>query len=290
MNRPEQTFMSCILQCLFTVLPDHCFINVFTDAFQLKSNETFKGDVFFIEDDAILSPDFMEVMWYALTVKNTVPDTLFSTLQGMGSENLVEHQPDTFVVSQVPVVESICYAFNSTTWKYIKTTEKEAVGYTEKDWPVALGLLLFYDRNETVQIVAPTISRIWHVGGNDMTSKDDFDNNYDVENKPPWKRAKEKRFFNQHKARVLPGIRDMYGRLCHPCELESRPNKFPSRNFKCRCFCPLSSVKKYWNWQVAAFAKTTKRMMHCQLVSHFMIMVMCILIGCLIFGYFLISH
>lgn len=247
--------------------------------------------MFFIEDDAILSPDFMEVMWYALRVKNTVPDTLFSTLQGMGSENLVEHQPDTFVVSQVPVVESICYAFNVSTWNYIKNTEKEVVGYTEKDWPIALGLLLFYDRNETVQIVAPTISRIWHVGGHNLISKDrdEFDN-LNSDNLPPWKKAREQRFLNTHRARILPGIRDMYGRLCHPCELESRPNKFPSRNFRCRCFCPLSNFKKYWNWQIAAFVPTTKRMMHCQLVSHLMSMIMFIMVGMVVFGYLLVKY
>ncbi|EDO46826.1 predicted protein [Nematostella vectensis] len=259
------------------------------DPFQLKSNSTYTGDVFFIEDDAILSPDFMEVMWFSLYVKNTFPETLFSTLQGMGSENLVEHQPDTFVISQVPVVESVCYSFNVTAWNYIKKVEKESVAYTEKDWPLALGLLLFYDRNETVQIVAPTISRIWHVGGKDLSSTDQSDIQFGSDNLPPWKKAKEQRYLNMHKARILPGIRDMYGRLCHPCELESRVTKFPSSNFPCRCFCPVSNFKKYWNWQIAAFVPATKRMVHCQLVSHLMIMVVFIITGVVMFGYLMVS-
>ena len=247
----------------------------------------------FIEDDTVVSPDFMEAMWYSLKVKNSVRNVMFSTLQGTGAENMVEHQPDSFIISRVPVLQSICYAFNSSTWNYLKQFEKDALDYSRSDWPLSLGLLLFFERNETVQIVTPTISRVWHVGQNKLSSTHDnvqSTQRTEQESLPPWKRAKEQGSINLDKAEVLDGIRDMYGRLCHPCELESRSGKSSARNYHCHCLCPTSNLKKYWNWQVAAFGQQKSVPMSCALVSHLMIMVVCIIVGLLMFGYLMASY
>ena len=246
-----------------------------------------------MEDDIVVAPDFMEVMWYALLVKNTVANIHFSTLQGVGEENLVDHQPDAFVVSQVPLVQSIGYAFNSSMWEYIKTFRQDALGHAERDWPLYLGLMLLYNSNATVlRIVSPTISRIWHVGDNDLGSSDDPEknNNYKPQQLPPWKRVREQRYLNRHKANVLPGVRDMYGRLCHPCEMELRKYKFSQGSYNCRCLCPTNNLQKYINWQMAAFASDFNPRMHCTLVSHLMTMVIFIFVGMLMFGYLMSSR
>lgn len=258
------------------------------DAFQLKHNETFTGDVLFFEDDVVVAPDFMEVMWFSLLVKNSVPNIHFSTLQGIGEENLVDHQPDAFVVSQVPLVQSIGYAFNSSIWEYIKTFQQDAMGHAEKDWPLYLGLMLLYNRNATVfKIVSPTISRIWHVGDNDLGSTGDPEKNseYKPDMLPPWKRAREQRYLNRHKANILPGVRDMHGRLCHPCEMELQTYKFSLGSYSCRCLCPTSNIRKYINWQMAAFSSNVQPGMRCTLVSHLMTMVLLVFVGMFLFGY-----
>lgn len=263
------------------------------DSFQLKRNETFRSDVLFMEDDIVVAPDFMEVMWFSLLVKNSVGNIHFSTLQGVGEENLVDHQPDTFVVSQVPLVQSIGYAFNSSMWEYIKTFREDALGHAEKDWPLYLGLMLLYNRNTTVfRIASPTISRIWHVGDSDSGSTDDPQTSvsYKPNTIPPWKRAREQRFLNQHKATVLPGIRDMYGRLCHPCEMALRTYKFSGGSYSCRCLCPTSNVHKYMNWQMAAFSSNVNPRMQCTLVSHLMTMVIFVLVGIVMFAYLMSLH
>lgn len=269
------------------------FRNYFADTFQLKDNATFDGDVLFIEDDTVVAPDFMKALYYSLKVKNSVRNVMFSTLQGLGPESAVEQQPDSFIISQVPVLQSICYAFNSSTWSYLKKFEKDALDYSRTDWPLSLGLLLFFERNETVRVVMPTISRVWHIGQNRLSSTHSSAKSEKVDVKgvlPPWKRAKNQRFVNLNKAEVLDGIRDMYGRLCHPCELESRADKTSSRNYQCHCLCPTSNLKKYWNWQVAAFGSQRHTLMSCALVSHLMIMVMCIIVGLLMFGYLMASY
>lgn len=246
-----------------------------------------------MEDDIVVAPDFMEVMWYALLVKNSVANIHFSTLQGVGEENLVDHQPDAFVVSQVPLVQSIGYAFNSSMWEYIKTFQQDALGHAERDWPLYLGLMLLYNSNATVlRIVSPTISRIWHVGDNDLGSSSDPEksNNYKPQQLPPWKRAREQRYLNRHKANVLPGVRDMHGRLCHPCEMELRKYKFSQGSYNCRCICPTSNLQKYINWQMAAFASDVNPRIHCTLVSHLMTMVIFTFVGMLMFGYLMSSR
>ncbi|PFX30741.1 uncharacterized protein LOC111323246 [Stylophora pistillata] len=263
------------------------------DAFQLKHNETFSGDVLFVEDDLVVAADFMEVMWYSLLVKNSVPNIHFSTLQGVGEENLVDHQPDAFVVSEVPLVQSIGYSFNSSMWEYIKTFQDDALGHAEGDWPLYLGLMLLYNRNSTIfRIVSPTISRIWHVGDNDLGSSADpgASSKYKPDQFPPWKRARERRYLNRNKANVLPGVRDMHGRLCHPCEMESRTYKFSRGSYNCRCLCPTSNLQKYVNWQMGAFVSDVNQGMHCTLVSHLMTMVVFVFVGILLFVYLMSSH
>lgn len=264
-----------------------------SDAFQLKHNETFSGDVLFVEDDLVVAPDFMEVMWYSLLVKNSVPNIHFSTLQGVREENLVDHQPDAFVVSEVPLVQSIGYAFNTSMWEYIKTFQEDALGHAEKDWPLYLGLMLLYNRNSTIfRIVSPTISRIWHVGDNDLGSSADpgASSKYKPDQLPPWKRARERRYLNRDRANVLPGVRDMHGRLCHPCEMESRTYKFSRGSYNCRCLCPTSNLQKYVNWQMAAFVPDVNQGMHCTLVSHLMTMVVFVFVGISLFVYLMSSR
>ena len=249
----------------------------------MKSNSTFTSDVLFTEDDVVLSSDFMECMWYANAVKNSVPGIFISTLQGVGGGNLIENYPDSFVVSRVPVVQSTSYAFNSTTWEYIKESAFKSLDYSERDWPLYLGLLFFYSPNGTaLKIVSPTISRVWHIGGNDLPSASESPT-YKPVTIPPWKEAQEKRYLNSKKANLLPGTRDMYGRLCHPCELQSKMYQFSSGTYECHCLCPTSNLKKYWNWQVAGFVQSNPSM-NCSLISHLMGMVVCLFIGLVMFG------
>jgi len=261
------------------------------DAFQMKVNTSHEGDVIFIEDDSIVSPDFLEAMWYANVVKNVVSDVLISTLQGFKSGNLNEPDPDAFVVRRVPALQTNCYSFNASVWRYLKKFEKGSLELSNSDWQFALGVLTYNDRNETLKTVTPTVSRVWHIGPN-FLAHNYSDNSDDkvLEGLPPWKTIKRQNWLNVQHAHVLPGVRDMYGRLCHHCEMESQIFKFNEKEYKCHCMCPTSNLKKYVNWMMSAFVPKTHRQNHCVMASHLMIVVLCSLLGLSLFGYLVIRR
>ena len=145
---------------------------------------------------------------------------------------------------------------------------------------------------QSFRIVSPTISRIWHVGDNDLGSTGNPEKTtiYKPDMLPPWKRAREQRYLNRHKANVLSGVRDIHGRLCHPCEMELRTYKFSGGSYNCRCLCPTSNIQKYINWQMAAFSSNVHQGMRCTLVSHLMTMVLFVFVGIFLLGYLMSSR
>ena len=58
----------------------------------------YKNDVLFLEEDGVLSPDFVKVMWYVSEVKRRNAHIIQFALGGWSGENMINAHPDTFVV------------------------------------------------------------------------------------------------------------------------------------------------------------------------------------------------
>ena len=125
----------------------------------------YKDDILFLEEDAVLSPDFVKVTWYASEVKRRNADVIQFALGGWSGENMINAHPDTFVVRTARDLRGIAYGLNQSTWLYFKSLERDYFADTQHDWCESMGLVLGKHNNMTgFRIVVPTLSRIWHIG------------------------------------------------------------------------------------------------------------------------------
>ena len=119
----------------------------------------------FIEEDAILSPDFVKVTWYSSEIKRRNKGILQFALGSWAGENMINAHPDTFVVRNARSLRGIAYGLNQSTWLYFKSLEMDFFADKQDDWCESMGLVLGKHNNDTgFRIVVPTLSRIWHIG------------------------------------------------------------------------------------------------------------------------------
>lgn len=125
----------------------------------------YKNDILFVEEDAVLSPDFMKVTWYASEVKRRNADVIQFALGGWSGENMINAHSDTFIVRTARELRGIAYGINQSTWLYFKSLESDYYADKQHDWCESMGLVLGKHNNNTgFRIVVPTLSRIWHIG------------------------------------------------------------------------------------------------------------------------------
>ena len=168
-----------------------------------------------------MSPDAIKVLWYCSRVKNTFgPDIWQVALGGHSGQNMVNPHPDTFNVRKTTYFQAMAYAFNSTFWDLVRSHSNSIFSNTLDDFSEALALFFAWPKlRKTLHIVAPTMGRMWHVGGVGLGLGGDYKERRNVQNKTSWERTP--RFIDLTKASVNQGIRDQFGILCPPWERTS---------------------------------------------------------------------
>ena len=196
-----------------TLPQTHSFLSVYTgDAFDstLRGHNT---DILFIEEDAVLSPDFVKVAWFASEVKRRNVGIIQYALGSWSGENMINAHPDTFVVRAARQLRGIAYGLNQSTWLYFKTLEREYFEDGQHDWCESMGFVLGkHNAMKGFRIVLPTLSRVWHVGTRGLGLGGDFSWQRPVTSQPNW--AQASRLIELRNARVNLGLRDMLGFLC----------------------------------------------------------------------------
>ncbi|XP_028402717.1 uncharacterized protein LOC114525535 [Dendronephthya gigantea] len=173
----------------------------------------YKHDILFVEEDTVLSPDFVKVMWYASEVKRRNADIIQFALGGWSGENMINAHPDTFIVRTARDMRGIAYGINQSTWLYFKTLEKEFNADKQADWCESMGLVLGkHNDNKGFRIVVPTLSRIWHIGVHGLGPGGDFYWKRGITAQPNWAHAS--RLLEPKHAQVNLGLRDILGFLC----------------------------------------------------------------------------
>ncbi|XP_028415146.1 uncharacterized protein LOC114538190 isoform X2 [Dendronephthya gigantea] len=135
----------------------------------------YKHDILFVEEDTVLSPDFVKVMWYASEVKRRNADIIQFALGGWSGENMINAHPDTFIVRTARSVRGIAYGINQSTWLYFKSLEKDFKSDNQADWCESMGLVLGkHNDNKGFRIIVPTLSRFWHIDLKDTECLNSF--------------------------------------------------------------------------------------------------------------------
>ncbi|XP_028402718.1 uncharacterized protein LOC114525536 isoform X1 [Dendronephthya gigantea] len=173
----------------------------------------YKHDILFVEEDTVLSPDFVKVMWYASEVKRRNADIIQFALGGWSGENMINAHPDTFIVRPSRDLRGIAYGINQSTWLYFKTLEKDFKADKQADWCISMGLALArHNDNTALRFVVPTLSRVWHIGVHGLGPRGNFNEKRGISAEPNWAHAS--RLLEPEYAQVNLGFRDILGFLC----------------------------------------------------------------------------
>jgi len=173
----------------------------------------------FLEEDVVLSPDFMQVLWYALQVKNLLAhDILQVALGGWSGENTVNAHPDTFVVRKSYCFQPMAYAFNVSFVRRLGS-EKDFNNFANiSDYCYVVTHLVLREREfQPWNIIVPTLSRMWHVGKLGLGAHGDSRKQRETVRKAPWELVP--RLIDLTQVKVNDGVRDNYGFLCHPRQM-----------------------------------------------------------------------
>ncbi|XP_028415145.1 uncharacterized protein LOC114538190 isoform X1 [Dendronephthya gigantea] len=173
----------------------------------------YKHDILFLEEDTVLSPDFVKVMWYASEVKRRNADIIQFALGGWSGENMINAHPDTFIVRTARSMRGIAYGINQSTWLYFKTLEKDFKSDNQADWCESMGWVLGkHNDKKGFRIIVPTLSRFWHIGVHGLGPGGDFNWQRGITAQPNW--AYASRLLEPKHAQVNLGLRDLLGFLC----------------------------------------------------------------------------
>ena len=175
-----------------------------------NTGASYKGDVIFLEDDIILSPDALKVFKYSMGQKSRYEGVLAAALGGWSGENVINAHPDTFVIRRSFYFPSMAYAFNVSTWNIIKSSNFFL--HRNRDWSEALGDIVNKRLGWVPFYIVPTLGRIWHIGSHGLGLKGDSSMIRHVELRAHWTKAP--RLINLHTANVNKGYRDLFGFYC----------------------------------------------------------------------------
>jgi hypothetical protein len=181
---PQQSFESKEIRL------KHHWFNVMHNVWDLLSD--YDGDIVFLEDDILISPDFFTALDAAVRFKkqsNGIAQVL--AMGGWGGEHQIDSDPSTFTLKLSHAFPTMGYAFNRLLWNQIQKIEDAAKNddslpdwsmciakhlwqrAVEKDFP--LELVGFHQRNG-IKVIQPTVSRVWHMGA--FESQVRVDKNY----------------------------------------------------------------------------------------------------------------
>lgn len=211
----------------------------------------YDGDVIFLEDDLLVSPDFFTAVDAASEVKQSSNTAVFA-LGGWAGQNAgsASRRPEQFMRKTWSAFPTMGYGFNRSLWRRISTARGEIINssgldcaqqqnycaHNLDDWSFAVSrsLRLRYGRTKDpylrnfqtfkeVQLVQPPVSRVWHIGKDSSIAEDvSQKSGWDVSSVPPWVG-----YVNHSNHSIthtlLPGYFDYDGEECRiqsvPCDL-----------------------------------------------------------------------
>lgn len=194
-----------------------------------KLLEPYNGDVIFLEDDLLVSPDFFQTLDKVSRVKRSANGTAAFAMGGWGGENMLNAEPAGILRRASTAFPTMGYGFNRSLWQRIEENlERVLRGMPNfQDWSDAVGRALTEEYARTndstlasfaikyeTDVIQPTLSRVWHVG---RKSSIGIDGDREVSQDAPWSQwahllaSGVKLNYTLKKGRYNP-----YGRLCKP--------------------------------------------------------------------------
>ena len=170
------------------------------------------GDLLILEEDTILSPDFVKAFWFASHVKNSVAAPISQiALGGWSGSNLVNGHPNTFVVRRAFHFQAMAYGFNSSFFQFLWRHEEKWLHDNKSDFSESIGHFI-RGRQLPFLAVAPTMARMWHIGAKGMGNSGTGGER--IVPPKPW--AQTPHFLIPDEAQLNSGIRGLFGFLCPP--------------------------------------------------------------------------
>ena len=186
----------------------------------------YDGDVVFLEDDVVPSPDFFHALDFATTTKNAHHLFQIVAMGGWGGENQVAADARTFTMKASSSFPTMGYAFDRMLWREIAGVEREVLqDAVHTDWAESLGKALCtraiarlfplelasFHQLGHIKIIQPTLSRVWHIGTQSQVGSVHQTGGYRWPDRAPWERARARFLTNASEGVLLPGMRDVLG-------------------------------------------------------------------------------
>ena len=178
----------------------------------------YDGDVLFLEDDVVPSPDFYmltkklsrlkrkaysncvlhNTYINASSQKKSDPVPQVFSLGGWGGENTILAQPTTVLQKTSENFPTMGYGFGRSMWKYIRQLSDKFLKNRHNDWAVAVAECLWqfpknlsvkqcelsgFLKTSQIETYQPSLSRVWHIGRNSTVGSS---HSTHVQARPPW--------------------------------------------------------------------------------------------------------
>jgi hypothetical protein len=139
----------------------------------------YDGNVVFLEDDVVPSPDFFVALDFACHSRSKTSIIQVVSMGGWGGKNQVNAEPNTFTMKVSSAFPTMGYAFDRGLWREIAALEPTVLSdWVKTDWAESLALalcnqaisrhypveLVSFHRCNHIHIIQPTLSRVWHIG------------------------------------------------------------------------------------------------------------------------------
>jgi hypothetical protein len=203
----------------------------------------YDGNVVFLEDDVVPSPDFFVALDFACHSKSKTSIIQVISMGGWGGENQVNAEPNTFTMKVSSSFPTMGYAFDRGLWKEIATLEQTVLSdWVNTDWAESLALalcnqaisrhypreLISFHRCNHIHIIQPTLSRVWHIGVLSQVGSHHESNAYRWPTSPSWALVNTL-MQKQSDGVLLTGMHDVLGFRTSEWknELDSSSAKFP---------------------------------------------------------------
>jgi hypothetical protein len=168
------------------------------------------------------------VLHEASAFKNGPHGGAVFAMGGWSGSNMADADPQVFLRHTAMAFPTMGYGFNRSLWRHINALSYEILEGVAKpldDWSDALALCLKleYERthnpqleifgiHEEVQVIQPTLSRVWHIGHESSIGTDGL---REVSENPPWHAHSsllQSGVFLNHT--LKPGLHNYGGEMC----------------------------------------------------------------------------
>jgi hypothetical protein len=187
----------------------------------------YHGDIVFLEDDVVPAPDFFHALDFACAAKRARRNIIqLAAMGGWGGENQAGADAKTFTMKVAQAFPTMGYVFDRALWtEILRLKDMVLQDRANTDWAESLSHALCtqarvlhypaelasFHRCGHVQLIQPTLSRVWHIGVRSQVGSQHESSVYKWPTIPSWARPGYSRMMNASDATVLHGMRDVYG-------------------------------------------------------------------------------